>query len=1720
MTAIDNKNWQDIHQDLLKEHKNHESGKRYNQEVLATANAVVQKIQTPLNTIAMQIKSFANPEQKQLYVSKWADLNKKIKETTKWLNTWSYMTKHEETMKDIAHKIDNTENNVIELIQDVQNIKEVTEDEQAVHTAIDAIQTANNVSYFEKGEGGIITLTQWVNQPRIDQVLWDLIVEGKVWKIDYSNCSNASIKSRMESAVGWSESYITKGLDKDGKSTFVLLNAKGEKLDQRALIWEGVKLTPDATLRKSAVEELQREKKVVSVPTLTESDKSNLIQSIPPWLRDKLATVWVSSFIDASEKILDDVLLDAKQHGRELQTDAISKLWFSGWVGELHLIDGSSTKNVILFTKKNTDPALYQILDKNEDDLLKYLSVRVQEKWQQMSHLTKRSNILSNNPEWEIVSKEQKENTLYGLSMMDQMMNSIIQSEWYTWGKTDIQLRAIKDYIQDALYSIQNGNPTKQDLANIQLWLSKRFASWMNVFDNKLLTNIIQWSKKEDVIAAVRKLWETTTVFANAHTTFLREEIDDNIQIKNIEYNTYFNNIAQKFALNEEDPTKTPESVKDTIDNLYDIVSRSWSGHVEVLNYFKQLWLLPASADIQDDAIVQWCKKIYDTIQHREKMLASMSMPTAESIKQWLRQERLFLEQQKNKSADDISRLQTLLFIEQNPSAIDDMVEQQVANMQEVLKYGWLDDVIRWALSPWLVKKWWWAIGKNADIYNDSVGAGWRLDWSDENAARAVEITKVMAQEIAIALVAIGAWMVTGWAATAWIYGARIAAASGRVIQIGARAKTFRLLLNLNKAKQLHNIGKLRMLKDAERVSTLSKWGKAKSILSPSIHGSVGTMISWLTYATTTTTLKNQWDYMTPEKFGGELLQGASMIGILNIAGKLFPWKNFGSFIKRIFTEETGINIADFWKITYLDGGVYTMQEFAQNMLLWFLFEGVFRYAWPALKSIKSRIKSDGVEKVLSQELAIPKNREALSKIIDQSEGAVSKNPELIKYYDILWVKEWASREEIKKAYRDLAKIYHPDIWWDPVKFKEVAEAYAIIDKQIKLKTPKTTEQLKIEEVKVEGSKSWEKSTNDAEISGKKVEEPQNTNTKIDNSKSIKESADAFKNMSAEEARKILQELPNNIDNAIKKMELLWWWLERNIAWPWLQLVSDMRKRVKSIELKFPTIKISQQFKDLREKIIDTLRKASDQRLLKFIKKMEKVPDLQKVKFMDRIVGKIRFYSEAELVAIYKMMWGKSDPWDRVRDSNYPFKEKIASDIKDLHKKMKKDLDARIKKEFTPSETDIRFVKHNFEKTPILELSKSQIELNFSSNTSYNIYTGKTAFILQKEWSAYRLVQEKTGASIIIKPGEEITLGRSHNPNNKFILDDEMSRAHMSIKVDDTGNVIVKDLASTNKTNITRSIENKNTATTRPPENISSKFEQVKSFDELYRELDRISAVNSETTKKTYTAQELKTTIDNVRSWKISINYIPMEFWLRNKVEGLIKLENKYNWKGFKSKESRDLWKEDIDMPIVKEYNWIWTEAEKLLDRGYVRKPRQIRLYNEFVDPPWIKKFDFSDGSKWEYKLHISANESNFDVIMKEFGDFFVQQEIWAKCAPWKQVATPEMWEQYWKVFTVYAKDKAEMLKVVNKAKELYAKWFWWIEKSEFVANNSNLQYEMPIQWTGNLVYYTIDSFADKWLWNLGYLRNYSERLNLMNKYKWQWPLDEMVDWSSVNIYQ
>ena len=55
-------------------------------------------------------------------------------------------------------------------------------------------------------------------------------------------------------------------------------------------------------------------------------------------------------------------------------------------------------------------------------------------------------------------------------------------------------------------------------------------------------------------------------------------------------------------------------------------------------------------------------------------------------------------------------------------------------------------------------------------------------------------------------------------------------------------------------------------------------------------------------------------------------------------------------------------------------------------------------------------------------------------------------------YYKILGVSRTADADEIKKAYRKLARKHHPDAGGDEAKFKQINEAYEVLSDEKKRK--------------------------------------------------------------------------------------------------------------------------------------------------------------------------------------------------------------------------------------------------------------------------------------------------------------------------------------------------------------------------------------------------------------------------------------------------------------------------------------------------------------------------------------------------------------------------------------------------------------------------------------------------------------------------------------------
>jgi hypothetical protein len=105
---------------------------------------------------------------------------------------------------------------------------------------------------FTHSRDGTITFTDRSNPLRINQALGNLFNnKDKVYKIDYSKCTNSNIKAKMQETIWWLSCWIK--YDKDSK-TYVLTDKSWKILSKRALVWEWVTLKQDTIIENQAEE--------------------------------------------------------------------------------------------------------------------------------------------------------------------------------------------------------------------------------------------------------------------------------------------------------------------------------------------------------------------------------------------------------------------------------------------------------------------------------------------------------------------------------------------------------------------------------------------------------------------------------------------------------------------------------------------------------------------------------------------------------------------------------------------------------------------------------------------------------------------------------------------------------------------------------------------------------------------------------------------------------------------------------------------------------------------------------------------------------------------------------------------------------------------------------------------------------------------------------------------------------------------------------------------------------------------------------------------------------------------------------------------------------------------------------------------------------------------------------------------------------------------------
>ena len=263
---IKNKDQREITKELKNDFKNFEDRKKwYDEELHDLWIKHLENYRKKINAAITKIGNIPTID-KQKHSAKCTELTNRlnaakeeINNKTLKLNLWwmAYKFHHDEHLNAIWSAIDRYEDDAIDTIKNL--IEDINDDEQ-IQAEKGNVDNANKQrTYVEIDDNWIYRLTKHTNRPRIHEVLWGVINEWELWKIDYSSCTNQYIKNKMASAISSSENYTNTWesyscylqYDKN-QNTYVLSDWDGHVLQQRALIREWVQLTPPSKIKWEA----------------------------------------------------------------------------------------------------------------------------------------------------------------------------------------------------------------------------------------------------------------------------------------------------------------------------------------------------------------------------------------------------------------------------------------------------------------------------------------------------------------------------------------------------------------------------------------------------------------------------------------------------------------------------------------------------------------------------------------------------------------------------------------------------------------------------------------------------------------------------------------------------------------------------------------------------------------------------------------------------------------------------------------------------------------------------------------------------------------------------------------------------------------------------------------------------------------------------------------------------------------------------------------------------------------------------------------------------------------------------------------------------------------------------------------------------------------------------------------------------------------------------
>jgi len=553
--SIENKSQAEITKNLKDSFKNYETHKRsYDEELHELWKAHLSLYKQKIDNAVKKIEGI-QPIDRQKYSTEYNKLNNRLTEArnniynkTIKLDLWfkAYTFHHDEHLNAIWAEIDNYENDAINTVNDL--IDAINNEEQ-VQWEKNNVDNANKKrTYVEIDDNWIYKLTKYTNKPKIHEVLGTVIKPWELRKIDYSSCTNNSIKTKMTNAISNS---IYKNTQKssscylqydNNKKTYVLSDWNGDPIPQRALIREWVQLTPPSKIKQEATitakQNQQAQIDKINNIELSDKDQAELLASMPEKMRNRLKQKDVDEFFRITEESLNDTIKEAKQEWYELASKPISKYEWNWYLMKLNLInENAETSKPLIKNEFSRD--IREAFSKWQ--LKKYLTSRLYKKWEDFNYLTKKWTVLQKKEDSDNskeIDDKQKEFALNWLSMLWSRANSVANDLWNTRIKDDDrEFAAIKSYIRDAENDINTQKITETDIDNIinalEQMLLKFFKNNIKSSGNitgenvikGYLTDIIKTQDTNNQIIAMRKLWASRTRLDNSDTTFLRDEI-------------------------------------------------------------------------------------------------------------------------------------------------------------------------------------------------------------------------------------------------------------------------------------------------------------------------------------------------------------------------------------------------------------------------------------------------------------------------------------------------------------------------------------------------------------------------------------------------------------------------------------------------------------------------------------------------------------------------------------------------------------------------------------------------------------------------------------------------------------------------------------------------------------------------------------------------------------------------------------------------------------------------------------------------------------------------------------------------------------------------------------------------------------------------------------------------------------------------------------------